>query len=364
MKTIVVCVLAALSLAACASGPVEPYAHNLTAERIALMGPTRVSIADNLVGVTPTWPVQNASGGGAYIPTTPAGGAGMLLVAGFDAMMNSEPQRRANQTADEFDAVMNAEAINASLEAQFRRLMETPPADGIVVSDVVRVMKIDTPDQVNGALEIMVSYQISDNANGLRVTATATYRSPEGIQLYNNMFTYYAAELPAPTLTPQGTVSLINAIEKRARDANGQLPRTNTAAYVDYTRDLREARDDFLTRAEKAILVTEVWNANDGALLKRELQNAQALIARYVVLDLNTPAAAPDALPTSLVVETLPDGRTVRRTPDGYWKGVYEFHPAGPRGTAVFSTGTGVSRNQQNLNRWRTEQAAARRATR
>jgi hypothetical protein len=356
MKKIVCSALAALSLTACASSNAT-YAHRLTAEQIAQMGPTPVSVTDNTLGITTTWPQSNAAGS-SFIPTNAAGGLGLLLVMGAEAWANADPQRRANQTAEEFDAILPTEALNSALEQSFRSQI-TDPNDGFVtISGVSRSLKYVAPGAINDTIEVVLFYQASDYSNVLRITGLATYRDATGAQIYNNMFTYYSAEILPPALSPETTSTLLAAINQRALRPTGVLPTSGTTAGVDYIRDTREARDDFLTRAEKGILVTELWTRNDGALLRAEIANAQALITRYVLLDINRPFD-PAAVPGEEIIETLPDGRTVHRIQTGFMIGTYEFRPAGSPSRAAFSNGMGISRDQYNFNRWYQENPPA-----
>lgn len=349
MKTLIGCALAALSLAACAAGDAT-YAHRLTPEQITRIGATPVSVTDSNLGITVTWP-QRDSTSGAMIPNTAAGGLGALLAMGIDAWANAEPQRRANQTADEFETVFTAEALNSALEQSFRGLAAAPVEGAVTVSGVSRSFKLTHPGAVNDAIEIVTIYQASDYSNVLKITALVSYRDAAGFQLYNNIFTYYSAEVVAPPLTRTTQLTLIDAIERSARRATGEVPTSGTTAGVDYIRDSGDARDDFLTRAEKGILVTDLWTRDNGALLRAEIANAHALITRYVLLDINRPAD-PTAVPGDAIIETMADGRTVQRIQAGFMAGTYEFRPAGPASRATFSNGLGLSRNMYNMNRW------------
>lgn len=353
---VVACAFAALTLAACASQ--APYAQHMTAEQIALAGPTSVSVTDNNLGMVSTWPKRDSSAaaGGLIAYGTPQGIAGGLLSIGIDALANSEPQRRAIETADEFETIFTAEALNASLEEGFRQMIAAESAGRISVADVSRSLKVSRPEPINNAIEVLATYEVAEYSNALRITAYVTYRDETGAPRYANRFVYYSRELEAPELDQEVRVALVNAIHKRFRDADGQLPRYGTIAQVDFTRDIREARDDFMTRAERAILVTDQWTRDDGALLRAEIANAQALLARYVLLDINSTPTA-DVTTEDQLVETLPDGRTVYRLAGGFWAGSYEFRPAGGQPRAHYPNGLGVSTMQQAKYRWLLDQA-------
>ena len=99
--------------------------------------------------------------------------------------------------------------------------------------------------------------------------------------LYRNTFTYYSRQLPVPTLTPELRERLIASIQDSARDENGALPVEGTDAFKGMNRELEQARDDNLTKAEIAIFLTREWSKDNGALLRAEVEQAHAFVARY-----------------------------------------------------------------------------------
>ncbi|RZJ39901.1 MAG: hypothetical protein EON87_19125 [Brevundimonas sp.] len=347
----IACVLAALSLGACASD--ATFAHRLTAEQITHMGATPVSVTDNNFGLTPTWPSSGSAGtavGNQMTQGLTGLGAG-LIVGGVIAMMEADVHRRAVQNADEIETIFTAETLNRAMEQTFRDLPGAPGGGTVTVSEVSRAQKVTHPDALNDTIEIVTIYQMSDYSNGLRITSAVTYRDPTGVQIYNNLFTYYSPELQAPELTQDVRASLVAAITRRASRATGSIPTSGTTPGVDYIRDIQDARDDFLTRAEKGVLVSEQWLQNDGALLRAEIANAHSLIARYALLDLNR-AVDPTETPGVAVIETLPNGRIVERVQDGFMVGTYVFRPAGAPSRASFSPSIALSRNQTSRNYW------------
>lgn len=356
----IACVLAALSLGACASD--ATFTRHMTAEQIMQMGATPVAVTDNNFGLSPTWPSSNNSMSGAagQMSQGLSGLGAGLLVGGVIAMMEADTHRRAVQNADELETIFTAETLNRAMEQTFRDLSGRPMDGSITVSDVSRVQKVTHPEGLNDTIEIITIYNMSDYSNGIRIMSEVTYRDAAGVQVYKNLFTYYSAELQAPELTPEVRASLVAAITRRASRATGAIPTSGTTAGVDYIRDIRDARDDFLTRAEKSILVSEQWLQNDGAMLRAEIANAHSLIARYAMLDINRAVDPTGAQPPVGGIETLPDGRIVEQVGDGFMAGTYVFRPAGATLKASFSGPIALSRNQTSRNYWLLESLKSR----
>ncbi|MDQ8027240.1 MAG: hypothetical protein REJ23_00825 [Brevundimonas sp.] len=353
---ILVCALAALSLAACATAPV-PNARPLTAEHIATMGPTPVAVGENNLGVTKSWFYQSSAQAGAQF-----GLIGALVSATLDAIVNYGPSKRATQAADEIAEIMPTEALDASLAAEFRRAAaETPGATGVVIADVSTVQKITAPDAINDAAEVQAFYRLSEDASTLQIGVTVTYHntalpyvspytfegSPPKTELegptYRNTFTYTSNQLPLPVLTPELKERLIVSIQDSARDETGALPVEGTDAFKSMTRELEQARDDELSKAEIAIFLTREWIKDNGALLRAEVENGHAFIARYVVLDMNR-TAIPSLEGQDEVVETLADGRTVRRMGSGTLAGSYTSSPGDVAGFATYGNVAAAAR--------------------
>lgn len=337
---IVACALAALSLAACASVPPVPNARPLNAGHIEAMGPTPVTVSENNIGVGKAWLAQDSSAAGAS-----QGMLGVLFAVAFDAMMNAGPSRRAGQAADEVAEVMPVDALNASLVEHFRRQAAAEPASGVSISEVKLVQRRTAPITINDNVEVASSYLLSEDATTLKVTVDLSYTNPAlpyvtpytfeeappkselSGPLYRNTFTWYSRQLPVPVLTPELRERLIASIQDSARDASGALPAEGTDAFKGMTRELEEARDDRLTKAEISIFLTREWSRDNGALLRAEIEAAHAFIARYAVLDMNR-TAIPSLTGQDEIVETVADGRTVRRLGSGVMAGSYASSPS------------------------------------
>lgn len=373
MRNAIVCAVAALSLAACVTVEPVPNARPLNAAHIEAIGPTTVIVAENNNGVMKSWVRQDSSAAAAS-----QGLIGVLVGAAIDGIMNYAPSRRARQAADELAGVMPAEDLNESLVEHFSRQIETAaPGEGVVVSDVRTVQKLTAPGTVDDALEVTTSYLLSEDATTLQVSVAVAYhnagipyvtpytfeKAPPKSELtgplYRNVFTYSSDQLPVPTLTPELRERLIASIQDSARDESGALPAEGSDEWKAMNRELEEARDDRLTKAETAIFLAREWTRNDGALLRAEIDKAHAFVAKYAILDMNR-TAIPSLTGVDEVVETLPDGRTVRRVGPGALAGSYVSVPG--RVTDFVTYGNAAAIAEVNETRVRNLQEQARAA--
>jgi hypothetical protein len=372
---IVVCALAALSLAACASVPPTPNARPLNAQHIETLGATSVVVAENNGGVMKSWFRQDSSAAAAS-----QGILGVLVGAAIDGIMNYAPSRRARGVADELAEVMPADVLNDSLVRHFSdQIASSPTGGGVVVSDVRTVQKLTSPDAVDDALEVATSYLVSEDASTLQVSMTLTYQNAdipyvtpytfEGAPpktelsgpLYRNTFTYSSQQLPVPVLTPELRERLIASIRTNAVDETGAPPAEGSDAFKSMTRELEEANDDKLTKAEIAIFLAREWTRDSGALLRAEIDNAHAFLARYAVLDVNR-TAIHSLNGVDELVETLPDGRTVRRVGAGLTAGSYVSLPGNVSDFVTYGNAAAIAEVNEVRIRSIQEQARAARS--
>lgn len=367
---VVVCALAALSLAACATAPV-PTARPLNDSQIAALGPTTFTVVEDNNGVGKTWFAQDSSAAGAGY-----GLIGAIVTATMDAIVNSFPARRATKTANEIAEVMPVETLNASLTGHLRRQIDPAAStNAVAISDVTTVQRVETPTPANDTLEIASAYTLSEDASTLRIVTTLTYtnpdvpyvtpytfeKSPPSTELtgptYRNTFTYFSRQLPTPELTPELRERLIASVQDSARDENGALPVEGTDAFKAMTREMEQATDDNLTKGEISIFLAREWIRNNGALLRAEVDNAHALIARYALIDINR-TAIPSLEGQDELVETLADGRTVRRLGAGVEAGSYISSP--PDVTSFTTFGNTMSVAKVHAERLEQIRSAAR----
>lgn len=374
---IVVCALAALSLVACASVPPVPNARPLNAQHIEALGATPVAITENNTGVMKSWFRQDSSAAAAS-----QGLIAVLVVAAIDGIMNIAPSRRARSAANELAEVMPADVLNESLVRHFTsQIASGAPGEGVVVSDVHTVQKLTAPGAVDDALEVSTSYLLSEDASTLQVSVTLTYENAaipyvtpysfEGAPpkteltgpLYRNTFTYSSEQLPLPVLTPELRERLIASIRENARDEAGNPPAEGTDAFKSMTKELEEANDDRLTKGEIAIFLAREWTRDNGALLRAEIDNAHAFIARYAVLDMNR-TAIPSLTGVDELVETMPSGRTVRRVGPGVMAGSYVSLPGNVSDFVTYGNAAAVAEVNETRIRNIQEQARAARPAR
>lgn len=393
-------VMLAMALTACATAPQHPQMRPLTPAHIETMGATRIVVAENNNGVEKSWfYTSTAAAGAAY------GLIGAVVTATMDAIINAGPSRRAQNAADEIAALFPVDRLNASLVAQFRQqtpealaaaaeaeaaaaaaaavaeasaeggalteasatTTEVAPArsftvapTGVWYENVESAQRLTARTPLEDAVEVTVRYTLSEDASTLRVIATANYtsaatpyttpytfegsppRAERSGPAYRNTFTYYSTQLEVPTLTPELRERLIASIQASARDENGNPPEEGSSEYQSMQRELENARDDELTKNEISIFLTREWLRDEGALLHREIEQAHAFIARYVLLDLNR-TIAPSLTGTDEMLETA-DNRVIRRVGAGTEAGAYISSAVGVTSFSTYGNTIGIAR--------------------
>jgi len=167
---------------------------------------------------------------------------------------------------------------------------------------------------------------------------------------YQNTFTYYSSQLPVPTLTEDLRERLIENIQESYRTESGALPAEGSDEYRAMDRELDNARDDRLTKDEIAIFLTREWLADNGALLRREIEQAHAFIAQYVAQDLNRLEVPVFAGPEDELLDTAADYRTVRRVGAGLGAGSYISSAGNVSSFSTYGNAIGVARvNNQRM---------------
>ena len=408
-------------LAGCATAPQYPAMRPLTTAHIETMGATPVVVSENNNGIEKAWfYTSTASAGAAY------GLIGAVVSAAMDAIINYGPSRRAQKAANEMAEVMPVDALNASLVDHLRRQMASasaPAADatltdasvegadaaalvqasdvvvaeaapvepvaaaivtpsGVHYSSVESRQRLMARDPLDDAVVINTSYTLSEDSSTLRVIAYVAYQSaatpyatpyqfansvPRAEQAgpaYRNTFTYYSAQLPVPTLTPELRQRLIENIQESARDASGALPAEGTDEYRAMERELENARDDRLSKDEIAIFLTREWLRDDGALLRRELNQAHEFIARYVLLDMNR-SVTPSLTGQDELLETIAESRTVRRVGPGTAAGSYISYAGNVSSFSTYGNAIGIARvHSERIDQIRDTNRAADRESR
>ena len=326
--------LLCLTMAACATVEPVPAARPLSQASIETMGPTRLSVTGSEAGVAKAWFYTNVNGGGAGMVGAIAG----VIAA---AIINAAPAARAQKQANEVAEVQTVEALNNGLVSSMKdAIAKAPAASGVTFSEVVLTYKSVTPGVLDDTVEVVTTYTLSEDSSVLKIVAVATYenaaipyktpytftksvpRSETKGPLYRNTFTYYSTPLPIPTLTPELRERLIANIRESARDETGAAPVEGSTEFKAMQREIDLANDDKLTPNEVSLFLTREWLRDNGALIKAEVERAQAFVARYVVLDINR-TAIPSMTGEDELLETFEDQRTVRRIGKGVEAGSY-----------------------------------------
>lgn len=348
--------LLCLSMAACATIEPVPNARPLSKTSIEAMGPTRLSVTGSETGVSKAWFYTQVNGGG-------AGMIGVIAGAIAAAIINAAPAARAQKQANEVADVQTVQALNDSLVARMKdEAAKAPATSGVTFSEVALTYKSVTPGVLDDAVEVVSTYTLSEDSSVLKIVAVATYqnaaipyktpytftksvpKSETKGPLYRNTFTYYSTPLPVPTLTPELRERLIANIRESARDAAGAPPVEGSTEYRAMQRELELANDDKLTPNEISLFLTREWLRDNGAMIKAEVERAQAFVARYVILDINR-TAIPSVNGEDELLETSADQRTVRRIGKGVEAGSYVCSAANVTNFATYGNTIAVAKS-------------------
>jgi hypothetical protein len=372
MKLLPALLLASL-LVGCATVEPIPNKRPLTTQSIQAIGKVKVAPTENLRGVEKSWFMTDSSAAGAQY-----GLIGALVTSVMDAIINAGPSKRAQQAANEIAELVPPEALNVSL--MFHLQGKVPAADapvnGISISDVSMSKKVLAPKPVDDVVEIATSYTLSEDASAFRFIANVTYQSstlkyatPYTFKgavpktqltgpLYSNVFTYQSAQLPVPTLTPDLKARLVASIQDTYKTDTGAAPAPDSQDGKALAKELEAARDEKLTKDEIAIFLTREWLNDGGAMLKREIENAHAFAAKFIVHDLNY-TGVPTVTGKEELVETVTGGRTVRRVGTGPEAGSYVSTPGELTTFTTYGNAASISKASSEKIQKLTSQAKA-----
>lgn len=346
--------LLCLALAACATVEPVPNARLLSPANVERLGPTRASITGNERGVGKSWYYTEVNGGGAGL----IGAIGGAIAA---AIINAAPSARAHRQASEMAELVTPDMLNKTIAAELKVVPAAPGAQAITFSDVVLTQKIINPAALDDVVEIATTYTLSEDSSVLRVVAVATYQNaavpyqtphtfkakPPASEttgpLYRNAFTYFSTPLPVPTLSPELKTRLEASVRDSARDASGALPAAGTREHTAMMREVELAQDSKFSAGESSVFLTREWLTDGGVLLTREIQNAQAFIAKYLLLDINR-TAVPSFTGADELLETTADDRTVRRIGAGVEAGAYVSSAANVTTPATYGNAVAVGK--------------------
>jgi hypothetical protein len=345
-------------LIGCATVEPIPNKRPLNTASIQAIGKVKVMAAENNRGVEKSWFLTDSSAAGAQY-----GLLGALVTGVMDAIINAGPSKRAQQAASEIAELVPADALNVSLISALQG--QVPAADavttGISISEVGMTQKVVAPKAVDDVVEVATSYTLSEDASAFRMIAHVTYQSskltyaspytfkgavPKGEltgPLYTNSFTYQSAQLPIPALTPDLKTRLIASIQDSYKTESGAPPAPDSQDGKALAKELEAANDDKLTKDEIAIFLTRNWLSDGGALLKREIENAHAFVAKYLVQDLNS-TVVPSVTGKDELLETASNGRTVRRVGAGPEAGAYASAPGNLISFTTYGNASAISK--------------------
>jgi hypothetical protein len=347
----------AIVLSGCVAFQKHPNTRPMTAETIQALSKAEVVVAQNNNGVEKSWFYTDASAG-----TASLGLIGALAGAIANAIINAGPSRRANAAANEIAELVPADTLTTSLvwhlQSQVPATDATPT--GVSLAAVSSVQKITSPGIADKKLEVATWYTLAEDSSAFRVIARVSlesaglpYKTPYKFEksvpkgelkgpVYRNTFTYHSTQLPIPTLTADMKERLVANIEGSYKEASGALPAADSDEGKKMAKEIEQARDDKLTKDEIAIFLTREWVKDNGAMLKLEVENAHAFIAKYLVQDLNS-TAVPAFEGQDQLVDTS-NGRTVRRIGAGLESGSYVSAPGDATSFTTYGNVTAIAK--------------------
>jgi hypothetical protein len=369
-------VAVAIVLSGCVAFQKHPNTRPMTPQTMQTIARAEVVVAQNNNGVEKSWFYTDASAG-----TAAYGLIGALAGAIANAIINVGPARRANHAANEIGELVPAESLTSSLVAHLQS--QVPAADatpaGVSLGSMSSVQKITSPGIQDGKLEITTSYMLAEDSSAFRVIARVTleskslpYKTPYTFEksvpkselvgpVYRNTFTYHSEQLPVPTLSPEIKERLVANIEGSYKDASGALPAADSDEGKKMEKELEQARDEKLTKDEIAIFLTREWVKDNAAMLKREVENAHAFIARYLLQDLNS-TTVPAFEGQDQLLDTS-NGRTVRRIGAGLESGSYVSAPGDATSFTTYGNATAIAKvHQEKISALNKQAAAAKQA--
>jgi hypothetical protein len=351
-------VLLASTLIGCATLEPVPNKRPLTAASIQAIGKVKVAAAENNRGVEKSWFMTDSSAAGAQY-----GLLGGLVTGVMDAIMNAGPSKRAQKAANEVAALVPPDALNVSLMSALQGPLPAAnvATSGISIGEVSLTQKVLEPKPADDVVEVTTSYTLSEDASAFRFIANVRYQSSKLTYvtpytfkkavpkdqltgpLYVNTFTYQSAQLPIPVLTPDLKDRLVASIQDSYKTDAGAPPAADSQEGKALAKELEGARDEKLTKDEIAIFLTRNWLSDGGALLKREIENAHAFAAKFIVHDLNY-IGIPDIAGKDELVETTTGGRTVRRVGAGIEAGSYVSAPGDLTSFTTYGNAAAISK--------------------
>lgn len=290
--------LLALTLTACGS-QLTPYkiAPAPTTNKTAVEVQTVITQTD----IEAIVPVVDSSGAVASY-----GLVGALVGAAIDSSTNSSNQ-------DMYQRVMTPvqnSVIDYKFDQKFEQMIQstvsTVPSLTPVGFKLVKE-KQDKPTFSQPTLHIETSYRLSTDMRSLDVDvwvslmpATQPKAKEEAKPLYQNRFTYRSPLLADPVKTPADVAAIKKEVWAQF-DALPEKQKKNPKEVSKRNRALAKAELSF-TPERKLEVLSQIWAANKGELIRKELDTAMQDLAVLIQTDFND-QQAPASLFTKPVVK-------------------------------------------------------------
>ena len=352
-------VILLMTLAGCVTPQTYPNKRPLNDQNIQAIGKTTIVVSESQSGIEKSWFMTDSSAAGAQY-----GLLGGLVSGIMDAIMNAGPAKRAQKAADEMAALLPAEALDAGLVEHLQSQMSAAgQPGGVSIEKVTTSNKILEPDPIDDVVEVMSTYTLSEDGSALRVITRATYQTPKikyatpytfkgtppkselSGAIYSNVFTYESPHLPIPASSPELEDRLVASIQSGYATESGAPPTADSTEGKAMAKEIAAAKDGKLAKDEIAIFLVREWLKDKGALLKREVDGAQAFVSKYILQDLND-TKVPSFDGRDETVETMTDGRTVRRIGLTVTAGSYVSQPGNLAAFTTYGNTTSMSKAQ------------------
>ena len=304
----------------------------------------------------------------------PPSSLGGVIASGIATTIRSEindylASRRSIRAARQADAVVPARTLAPSLIAHLQAALSSAQAGTSPVSFREITSTAHLPeDPVDGALVISTSYTLAESGDALRVAAVVTmyrkdfpYRTPykfakvtpkpeRGGPVYRNRFVYQSALLPISTDRGELDRLYRAKIHTLYADSSGHEPAPDSPEGRLMAKEIESIEDHKFSPDEIAIVLMDQWLADDGALLKSEIENAHAFIAKYLLVDLRR-TSVPDFHGQDEELESIGETRSVLRVGARIDSGAYVSKPLYAGFMTSFGSASASSRDISPENR-------------
>ncbi len=246
------------------------------------------------------------------------GAGGGALVSLIELIGNQKPLALATRAADTLFPYYDMDALHAELAEAFREKLRALP----MVKDVIRVEQLpynklaeSLRNEAAAVLAATLHIYVDSELRSMRLLLVPVlYQKPPGKsrakEIYWNFVEYQTT--PLPWLSE--TAAAEYAAKRSVIDVKYTEP-LNTEVRKKYNKELAELAVSYALQSREWQL--QQWTANDGALLKAQLEQSLPGLVDLLVLDLKD-ASPPTFIYNSRVTISETNGREIFRMGNGH----------------------------------------------